>query len=170
MKTDFDPAEHRYPVSRFLEDLEVGETFYIPSRTLGEASFVAFQAASLDNHPIHYDIEYCRKRGYPDLLAHGFQVLIQSAAGAGRLAHELSDSLIAFIDQSSQFLAPVYAGDTLYPLLEIIELKPQRTTGVVTVRSTIHNQRSELVMEGTQRYLVRKRHPAAAGDPPAGSH
>ena len=57
MSGTFDPSAHRYPVSRFFEDLEVGETFYIPSRTMGDASFVAFQAASLDNHPIHYDVE-----------------------------------------------------------------------------------------------------------------
>ncbi len=153
----FNPENHRYPESRYFEDLKVGEKFYIPSRTLADANFAAFQAASADNHPIHYDIEYCRKRGYPNLLAHGFQVLIQSAAGAGALAHVMSDSLVAFIEQSSRFLGPVYAGDTVYPELEIVGLKPQRTTGVVTVRSTIHNQRGELVMEGTQTYLLRKR-------------
>ena len=157
MTDQFDPADHRYPVSLYFEDLEVGTRYYIPSRTLGEANFAAFQMASADNHPIHYDIEYCRARGYPNLLAHGFQVLIQTAAGAGALAHVMSDSLVAFLEQSSKFLAPVYAGDTVYPELEIIELRPQRTTGVVTVRSTVHNQRRERVLEGTQSYLVRRR-------------
>lgn len=157
MTASFDPAQHRYPVSLYFEELEVGARYYIPSRTLGEANFAAFQMASADNHPIHYDIEYCRARGYPNLLAHGFQVLIQTAAGAGALAHVMSDSLVAFLEQSSKFLGPVYAGDTVYPELEIVALKPQRTTGVVTVRSTVHNQRGELVMEGVQSYLVRKR-------------
>ena len=64
---------------------------------------------------------------------------------------------MGFIEQSSRFLKPVYAGDTLYPMLEVAELKPQRTTGVLTLRSTVHNQAGELVMEGTQRYLLRKR-------------
>ena len=157
MTASFDPAQHRYPVSLYFEELEVGARYYIPSRALGEANFAAFQMASADNHPIHYDIEYCRARGYPNLLAHGFQVLIQTAAGAGALAHVMSDSLVAFLEQSSKFLGPVYAGDTVYPELEIVALKPQRTTGVVTVRSTVHNQRGELVMEGVQSYLVRKR-------------
>ena len=31
--------------------------------------FAAFQAASGDNHPVHYDREYCRARGLPDMLA-----------------------------------------------------------------------------------------------------
>ena len=68
-----------------------------------------------DNHPIHYDIEYCRRQGHPGLLAHGFQVLAQTAAGAGIFPHVVGESLIGFIEQSSRFLKPVYAGDTVYP-------------------------------------------------------
>jgi acyl dehydratase len=64
---------------------------------------------------------------------------------------------MGFIEQSSRFLKPVYAGDTLYPRLIVSDLRPQRTTGVLTLASTIHSQRRELVMEGTQKYLLRKR-------------
>lgn len=67
----------------FFDDFSIGEEFPIPSRTMTDALFAAFQLASADNHPSHYDIEYCRKRGMPSLGAHGFQILIQSAAGAG---------------------------------------------------------------------------------------
>ena len=147
--------------SRYFDDLQLGERFPIPSRTMTEALFAAFQLASADNHPIHYDVEYCRERGHPHMLAHGFQVLIQSAAGAGAFPHEIGDSLIGFIEQNSRFLKPVYVGDTLYPLLEIVDLKPQRTTGVVTVKATIQNQKDERVMEGEQKYLLRRRESTA---------
>ena len=157
MSETFDRTRHRFPDSRYFEDLRVGESFYIPSRTVTEANFTAFQTVSGDNHPIHYDIEYCRDRGHPGLLAHGFQVLCFTAAGAGTFAHVIGDSLIAFIEQSSRFLKPVYPGDTLYPKLTVAELKPQRTTGVVTIAVTIHNQKAELVLSGEQKYLLRKR-------------
>ncbi len=145
---------------RYFEDFKPGETFYIPSRTVTEAHFLAFQAASGDNHPIHYDREYCKRHGHRDLLAHGFQVAIQTAAGAGIFPYLVEESLKGFIEQSSRFLAPVYAGDTLYPLLMVSEVKPQRTTGVLTVRSTVHNQSEVLVMEGMQRYLLKRRTPS----------
>ena len=90
-------------------------------------------------------------------MADGFQVLIQTAAGAGNFAHIMGDALVAFVEQSSQFLGPVFAGDTVYPELEIVELIPQRSTGLVRVKSTVHNQKGELVMEGTQSYVVKKR-------------
>jgi len=159
MSGAFDRGRHRFPESKFFEDLKVGDSFYIPSRTVTDANFAAFQTVSGDNHPIHYDIEYCRERGQPGLLAHGFQVLCFTAAGAGTFAHVIGDSLIAFIEQSSKFLRPVYPGDTLYPELTIAALHPQRTTGVVTVAVTVHNQKNELVLTGEQKYLLRKRLP-----------
>ena len=157
MPEPFDPAGHRLAESRWFEDFVLGETFLIPSRTVTEAQFLAFQAASGDNHPIHYDREFCRRRGHRDLLAHGYQVLIQTAAGAGLFPFLVEDSLIGFIEQSSRFLEPVYAGDTLYPRLVVSDLRPQRTTGVLALASTVHNQKGELVMEGIQKYLIRKR-------------
>lgn len=147
---------------RYFEDFAIGEAFPIPSRTMTEALFAAFQLASADNHPSHYDIEYCRQHGMPALGAHGFQILIQSAAGAGWFPHHVEDSMKGFIEQSSKFLKPVYAGDTLYPLLTVSDLSSGHTTGVVTLASTIHNQRKELVMEGLQKYLIRRRSPLEA--------
>ena len=161
MPEPFDPASHRFGPSRYFEDFTLGETFHIPSRTVTEAQFLAFQAASGDNHPIHYDREFCRRHGHPDLLAHGFQVLIQTAAGAGLFPFLVEESLIGFIEQSSRFLRPVHAGDTLYPRLAVAGLKPQRTTGVLTLASTVHNQKGELVLEGEQKYPPEA--PRAAG-------
>jgi len=154
----FDPASHRMiPDQRWFDDFRLGERFALPSRTMTDALFSAFQAASGDNHPIHYDVEYCRARGLSGMLAHGFQTLIQTAPGAGLFPFVTEDSLVAFLEQSSRFLKPVFAGDTLYPTLEIDELAPNRTTGVVGLRSTVFNQRRELVLEGHQRFLLRKR-------------
>ena len=42
-------------------------------------------------------------------------------------------------------------------MLEIPALSPQRSTGVVTLAATVHNQRGELVLSGEQKILLRKR-------------
>lgn len=157
MSAPFDPANHRRYESRWFDDFKLGERFVLPSRTMTDALFLAFQSASGDNHPVHYDVEYCRRRGMPHMLAHGYQILIQTAAGAGEFPFMVEDSLIGFLDQSSRFLHPVYSGDTLYPALEVTELAPNRSTGVIAMTTTVHNQASKLVMDGTQRYLVRKK-------------
>ena len=132
----------------------------VPDARLSEptdALVAAFQLASGDNHPIHYDRPYCLRHGHRELLAHGLLVAAQGAAGAGIFPHVVGDALIAFLEQSSRFLKPVYVGDTLYPMLTITALEPGRTTGVLVMRVTIHNQDKELVMEGEHRYLLRRK-------------
>ncbi len=150
------PRKRRQTPSRYFDDFRLGETYVLPSRTMTGGLFAMFQAASGDNDPIHYDVEYCRERGHPDMLAHGMMVLIQSAAGAGDFPRQVADSLKGMLDISGRLLQPVYRGDTLYPELEIVELTPQRTTGILTMRAAIHNQHDALVFEGTHRYLIRK--------------
>ena len=150
-----DPNDHRVRPLRGFDELQIGEVFAIPSRTLGDANFAAFQTVSLDNHPIHYDVEYCRRLGYPAPLAHGLQVLSFTAAGAGLFPHVIGEKLIGFIEVNAKFLKPVFPGDTLYPALTICELTRQKTTGIVAMRATVHNQKSELVLDGMHRYLMR---------------
>ncbi len=148
---------HALCQQRYFEDFVIGEVFNNPSRTMTDAMFAAFQLASGDNHPIHYDVEFCRSHGMPHMLAHGFQVVIQTAAGAGLFPHMVEESLKAFLEQSSKFLKPVYVGDTLYSSLTVSQLIPGRTTGVLVMKSTVYNQRDELVLEGEHRYLLKKR-------------
>ena len=153
----FSPSTHRLAENRWFEDFRIGETFPVPSRTMTDALFAAFQLASGDNHPIHYDVEYCKARGYKGLLAHGMQVFIQTAAGAGMFPHIVDDSLVAFSEASCRFLKPVFAGDTVYPNLEVVAMDARNTTGELTLPATVHNQDGELVMEGEHRYIIRKR-------------
>jgi acyl dehydratase len=155
---NFDPRSRRLvPEQRWFEDFRLGERFPLPSRTMTSGIFAAFQAASGDNHPIHYDTEYCRAHGLSGMLAHGYQVAIQTCAGAGLFPHMVEESLMGFLEQSSRFLHPVVCGDTLYPLLAVDEVTPQRTTGILGFRSTVHNQHGVQVLDGRHRYLLRKR-------------
>lgn len=144
-------------VTRWFEDFERGELFRNPSRTMTDGIFAMFQAASGDNDPIHYDLKYCQERGHPEMLAHGMQTFIQTAAGAGAFPSQVSDSLIGMVEFSGKVLKPVYRGDTLYSELEIIDTIAQNTTGVIVMEARVHNQDDILVMTGIHKYLLRKR-------------
>jgi acyl dehydratase len=144
-----------------FEDFRTGTVYESPPRTLGEPEFRAFQSLTGDDHPIHYDLDYCRRRGHPERLAHGLLLMALTALGASALAPQVHESMVAFLEQSGRFLAPVYLGDTLRPRLVVEALRAQRSTGVVTLRVELHNQRGEQVLEGRHVYLVRRRHPGA---------
>ena len=143
--------------SKYFEDFSIGDKYLIPSRTQTSGIFSMFQAASGDNDPIHYDLEYCKKRGHPEMLAHGLQVMIQTAAGAGTFPSEVRDSLIGLIEISGKILKPVYREDTLYPELIISNLISQNTTGVLEMKAAIYNQKNILVFEGFHKYLIKKK-------------
>ena len=96
--TEFDPKTHNVTERRDFDDLKIGEVYRSPSRTVTDAHFAAFQMLSGDNHPIHYDIEFCKAHGLRGLLAHGFQVLAFSAVGAGTFPHMIGDKLIGFLE------------------------------------------------------------------------
>ncbi len=123
--TDFDPAQHRSERTALVRRLRARRAFVIRAGPKTSAVFAAFQTASGDTHPIHYDVEYCRARGMPDLLAHGFQTLVHTAPGAGLFPYIVEESTgdSSNIEPSSS--KPVYAGDTIYPALEVIELVPR---------------------------------------------
>ena len=155
MASEFDPSDHCPVPHRGFDQLEQGEKFVLPSRTVTDAHFSAFQMLSADNHPIHYDRPYCESQGHKDLLAHGLQVLCFTAAGAGLFPHTVGESLIGFIELTVKFMKGVYVNDTLYPCLQITELKRQNTTGVVVMRASVHNQKGELVLDGQHTYLLK---------------
>ena len=142
--------------SKFFEDFSIGDKYFLPSRTQTSGIFSMFQGASGDNDPIHYDKEFCKKRGHPEMLAHGLQVLIQTAAGAGTFPSEVRDSLIGLIEISGKMLKPVYREDTLYPELMVSKLTSQNTTGILEMKALVNNQNNILVFEGYHKYLIKK--------------
>lgn len=89
------------------------------------------------------------------MLAHGLQVLCFTASGAGSFPHVIGESLVAFIELTARFKGAVYVHDTLYPCLTVMEKTPQRSTGVLTMSATVHNQHRQLVLDGEQKYLLR---------------
>ena len=75
----FTPESHQMVPLRSFSDFSIGEVFRAPARTITEGLFSAFQAASGDNAPLHYDREFLKRIGHEELYAHGFLTLIQSS-------------------------------------------------------------------------------------------
>ena len=142
--------------NKYFEDFQIGDKYILPSRTQTSGIFSMFQGVSGDNDPIHYDVEFCKQKGHKNMLAHGMQVMCQTAAGAGNFPSEVRKSLLGMIEVSGKFLKPVYKKDTLYPELEIINLISQKTTVIIEMRTLILNQNQELVFKGNQKYLIKK--------------
>lgn len=151
----FNKEDFRLVGRRTFKELNIGDIFRAPSRTLTDAHASAFQAVSADNHPIHYDMEYAKRFGHTAPVVHGLQVLAFTAPGATLFPHYIGDVFIAFTSLSCEFLKEVHSGDTLYPAIEIVELIDEGNTGTVVTRATVYNQNKELVLKGEHRYKLK---------------
>lgn len=155
VQQQFDAAHFTLVPARTFEQLVVGEVFRAPSRTLTDAHASAFQAVSADNHPVHYDEVWAKAHGHTAPVVHGLQVLAFTAPGATLFPHVIGEVFIAFTGLSCRFTGEVHSGDTLYSEIVITSLTEQGGNGEVRASVTVHNQRSEVVLEGEHVYLLR---------------
>jgi 3-hydroxybutyryl-CoA dehydratase len=139
---------------RYFEDFTVGDRFKSPSRTLTDAHFLFFAGMTGDNHPIHYDDEYAKKTRYGRRLTHGLLLASLTAVGASTLAPLIENSIVAFVEQTTRFRAPVFIGDTIHPEHEVAGLERKRSAGLMILNVALRNQRGEVVLEGEHRYLI----------------
>jgi len=146
-------------VGLFFEDLEVGQVFPTPARTVTEADVVNFAGVSGDFNPVHTDEEYARGTLFGRRVAHGLLILAM-LTGLRLRTGVFEGTLIAWLEiRNYRFLKPVFPGDTIRGETEIGEKRetsrPDR--GVVVQRVRVFNQRGELVQEGEFVTLVRRR-------------
>jgi acyl dehydratase len=145
---------------RWFDDFALGDRFESPGKTLTDAHFMFFAGMTGDAHPLHYDDEYARRTRFGRRLAHGLLLTSLTAVGASTLASVIEASIVAFVEQSTRFTAPVFVGDTLKPRHEVVALERKRSAGLLTLRVTLTNQHGDVVLEGEHRYLIAYR-PAA---------
>ena len=111
---------------KYFEDFAIGDRFGSPGKTLTDAHFMFFAGMTGDAHPIHYDDEYAKRHRFGRRLAHGLLLASMTAVGASTLAPLIEGSIIAFVEQTTRFIAPAFVGDTITPAHEVVGLEPRR--------------------------------------------
>jgi acyl dehydratase len=99
------------------DELQPGQVFTSPSKTLTDAHFLFFSGLTGDNHPIHYDVEYARTTRFGKPLAHGLLLASLTALGASPASPHIDG--FVFVEQGCRFLKPVAVGDTIHPRLTV---------------------------------------------------
>ncbi|MAM78754.1 MAG: dehydratase [Alphaproteobacteria bacterium] len=143
----------------FWEEWDIGAEFQTASRTITEADIVNFSGISGDYNPLHIDEEFCKQTQFGTRIAHG-PLVYSIAAGLLFQLHLYDDTLIAFLGfDSLKFTLPVKIGDTVRVRVEVLEKretsKPDR--GVMKRLLQVLNQRDEVVQEGVQAFLLKKK-------------
>ena len=143
----------------YWEEWEIGAEFESPARTVTEADIVQFAGLSGDYNPLHVNEEYCKTTMFGSRIAHG-PLVYAIAAGLLFQLHLYDDTLIAFLGfEDLRFTKPVKAGDTIHARVKVLEKqetsKPDR--GVMKRQLQVINQRGEVVQEGRQAFLLKRK-------------
>ncbi len=140
-------ADRAHPFTRTFTQLEVGETFHSPSRTVTLEDIETFAHFTGDTFYAHMDDEAARANPFfPGRVAHGY-LLLSFAAGlfvqpdpGPVLANTGLDNL--------RFMAPVEAGDSIKVRLTVMSRTPRTEEyGEVRWHVTLSNQKEDAVAE-----------------------
>ncbi|MGD9785731.1 MAG: MaoC family dehydratase [Hyphomicrobiaceae bacterium] len=146
----------------YFEDFKLGQIIrHATPRTITVGDVALYTGLYGPRFAVQSSDAFARAIGYPqapvdDLLA--FHVVF------GKTVPDISLNAIANLGYAGgRFLQPVFPGDTITTVSEVIGLKENsnRETGTVYVRSTGRNQRDEIVIEYARWVMVRKRDKAS---------
>ena len=133
-------------------EIEEGQVFSTPSKTLTDAHFLFFSGLTGDNHPSHYDVEYAKSTKFGAPLAHGLLLSGMTALGGSDASFQIDG--FVFVEQGSRFLKPVIVGDTVQTRLTVEKIWQEGKRRFVRFATSMINQRNEVVLEGFHLYQV----------------
>jgi 2-methylfumaryl-CoA hydratase len=147
----------------FFEDFRPGQIIHHnPARTLTDADQTLYTALFGARFAPQNSVEFARALGLParpldDMLV--FHIVF------GKTVQDISLNAIANLGYADcRFLAPVYSGDTISAVSEVLGMRENqnRESGIVYVRSRGFNQHGREVLTYARWVMVRKRDVTAA--------
>ena len=141
-----------------FEDLQVGQEFSTPGRTITEADIVAFAGLSGDYNPLHIDEVYAAKSPFGQRIAQGLLSLSVTSGLIARLGF-FEGAVLAFRGLTCKFTKPVFIGDTVHARIRVsgAKLLREAKSGLVELAIKLYNQHEQVVQSGTWKVLMRTR-------------
>jgi itaconyl-CoA hydratase len=153
------PQRYRETYGRYYEEFHVGDVYeHRPGRTINEADNVWFTLLTMNQHPSHFDHTFAAKTEFGRcIVASPLTVAIMT----GQSVSDVSQKSVANLGwKEIRLLKPVFVGDTLISESEVLEKRESAsrpTQGIVTIKTTAHNQSGDVVCDFTRVMLIWKR-------------
>jgi len=134
--------------SKYGDDFHLGDVYTTAAITVTEAHLVHWAGLTMDFYPLHMNKEYAAKTQFGQRLAHG-PLIFAMAVGLVSMSGVGGDAAVAWLGvDNMKMLKPVYIGDTITVVVEVIDKQPTRKPdkGTQVWRYRVKNQRDEEVM------------------------
>lgn len=145
-------------MGRYFDEFEVGQEIkHCQSKTVFESDNNLFSLLTMNHHPVHINIDYCKDQ------QHG-QVLVPGTLVFCLVVHlsvmDVSGQAIANLGyENIEHLAPTFINDTLYSRTIILDKKEsssKKDRGVVYVETIGSNQNGVDVIKFRRKILIKK--------------
>jgi itaconyl-CoA hydratase len=152
---------------RFYEDFDVGDVFRSRiGRTITETDNIWFTTLTMNTNQLHFNSVFAERTRF------GRPLVVSSLTLAivlGLSVADTSENAVANLSWGQITMPnPVYAGDTVWAESEVVSLRESRSKphiGIVGLRTRGVNQRAEVVMEFTRKFMIYKRDAPEVQDP-----
>ena len=139
------------------EDVDTGDEFLSPSRTVGESDVFQFAGITGDFNELHTSEAFAESTPYGTRIVHGMLTLAIANGLYVRIGI-FKNSVFLGIDRW-RFLKPVKIGDTI--CLRLLSEDKRETKdgkrGIIGMKYEVLNQKDEIVADGVLRRMVDKR-------------
>lgn len=144
----------------WFDELAVGQRFeHAIRRTVTETDNLLFTTLSHNPAQLHLDAEYMKDSDYGQVLVNScFTLSLMVGVSVGDTT--LGTAVANLGWDEVRFPGPVFIGDTLNIVTEVIELRDSKSrpdAGIVTFRHEAYNQRGELVASCKRSGLQRRK-------------
>ncbi len=146
-------------MARYFEDLQPGDTFASPPRTVSAEEIIAF-AREFDPQPFHLDPEAARSSFFGGLVASGWHTAALTMRNFVDSGIDLAGGIIGAGMEELRWPAPLPAGDTIRTRITIERVRPSQSRpqlGIVTFRVETLRSDGKAVQEMTGNLIVPRR-------------
>lgn len=145
---------------RFGDGFSVGDVYpHFPPKTITESDNNIFCLLTMNHHPLHLDATFAEGTVFAQRVVVGTLVL---SLAVGMSVPDVSGAAVANLSYNDVLHhKPVFIGDTIRASSEVLALAPTTagTSTVVTVMTSVWNQRDDLVLTFKRSVLVPSRAP-----------
>ncbi|HEY0798231.1 MAG TPA: MaoC family dehydratase [Candidatus Baltobacteraceae bacterium] len=142
----------------YYENFTVGERYkHRPGRTVTESDNTLFTMLTMNVNPIHFDAEYAGKTAFGQIVVNSCFTL---SLVVGLSTSDLSRHVFANLGWTDiELPQPVFIGDTISAYSDVLSKRISKSrpdVGIVEVKTSGENQRSEIVIAFKRVFLVYK--------------
>lgn len=146
-------------MGHFYDEFVVGEVIYhTQSKTIFESDNNIFSLLTMNHHPVHINLDYCKDNQHNKILVPGTLVF---CLAVHLTVLDVSGKAIANLGyEDIKHLAPTFINDTIYSRTTVLnkrESKSKGDRGIVYVETVGYNQDKIDVIKFRRNILIKKR-------------